>query len=90
MTERSNRTYDSGGSATPDTHTDDLEVATLHESGLTQSLDEAERSERDERADAAHAEANLILIAHPDGKRLGTRLRLTPGSSVEIGRSPPP
>lgn len=32
-------------------------------------------------------EANVILIAHPDGKLLGTRVRMAPGSSFEIGRS---
>lgn len=36
----------------------------------------------------AEAEANLILIAHPDNKGLGTRYLLTHGGSLEIGRSP--
>ena len=89
MTEHSNRSYDSEGPSThPDTHTDDLEIATLHESGLTQAYESSSQQIVDELAGAAQLEANLILIAHPEGKRLGTRVRLTPGSTVEIGRSP--
>ncbi|MPZ20007.1 MAG: diguanylate cyclase [Luteitalea sp.] len=33
------------------------------------------------------AEANLIVIAHPDPRSLGRRYRVTPGSVLEIGRS---
>lgn len=33
-------------------------------------------------------EANIILIAHPEDQRLGTRYRLTPGAALDIGRSP--
>src|SRR5579864_293643 len=33
-------------------------------------------------------EANVILIAHPEQKMLGVRFLLTPGSQLEIGRSP--
>jgi diguanylate cyclase (GGDEF)-like protein len=33
-------------------------------------------------------EADVILIAHPENRRLGNRFRLTPGSTLEIGRSP--
>jgi len=36
----------------------------------------------------AGLEAALILIAHPEHRRLGTRFRLTPGSALELGRSP--
>lgn len=32
-------------------------------------------------------EANVILIAHPEDKRLGTRFRLIPGSLLVLGRS---
>jgi len=32
-------------------------------------------------------EANVILIAHPEDKMLGTRYRLPPNGSLEIGRS---
>ncbi|HSM14543.1 MAG TPA: GGDEF domain-containing protein [Thermoanaerobaculia bacterium] len=33
-------------------------------------------------------EAAVILIAHPENKRLGTRFTLAPGSTLDIGRSP--
>jgi two-component system, cell cycle response regulator len=39
-------------------------------------------------AEAPPSEAMAILIAHPDGKRLGARFPLKPGTSVEIGRAP--
>jgi diguanylate cyclase (GGDEF)-like protein len=32
-------------------------------------------------------EADVILIAHPESQRLGTRYRLSPGTTLEIGRS---
>ncbi len=40
------------------------------------------------RPEAQGVEANLILIAHPDHKHIGARYRLSPGSAIEIGRSP--
>ena len=33
-------------------------------------------------------EAAIIIIAHPENRRLGTRFRLTPGTALEIGRAP--
>ncbi len=33
------------------------------------------------------AEADVILIAHPENQRLGSRYRLSPGTTLEIGRS---
>jgi two-component system, cell cycle response regulator len=33
-------------------------------------------------------EANVILISHPDGRRLGSRFRLVPGGRLVIGRDP--
>lgn len=34
------------------------------------------------------AEANIILISHPQNKNIGRRFRLAPGRGLEIGRSP--
>jgi diguanylate cyclase (GGDEF)-like protein len=34
------------------------------------------------------AEANIILISHPQNKNIGRRFRLAPGQGLEIGRSP--
>ncbi len=33
------------------------------------------------------ADADIILITHPYGERLGSRFRLSPGTNIEIGRS---
>jgi diguanylate cyclase (GGDEF)-like protein len=74
--------------AVPDdreTHTDDIEVGTLRESGLTQSYSAGSGVGR---ARNLPIEANIILIAHPEGKRLGSRIRLSRGASIEIGRDP--
>ncbi len=37
---------------------------------------------------AIGVEADVILIAHPENKRLGTRFRLSPGGALDIGRAP--
>lgn len=41
----------------------------------------------DELAGRPSVEANVILIAHPENARLGTRYRLVSGTTVEIGRA---
>lgn len=71
-----------------DTHTDDLELATIQETGLTQTYETARAQPGGEALEPSGLEANVILIAHPDNRRLGTRYRLTPETSVEIGRNP--
>ena len=68
-----------------ETNTDSIEVSALRESGMTQTY-----------ASGSHpghgrsypVEANIILIAHPDDKRLGSRIRLSRGASIEVGRDP--
>lgn len=69
-----------------DQHTDGIDLGALGTSGLTQHFDSTARNQK--LISQEGIEANVILIAHPDGKRLGTRYRLTPGSTLEIGRSP--
>jgi diguanylate cyclase (GGDEF)-like protein len=66
--------------------TDDIELAALQESGLTQTYDTAEREGLVEDEQEL-LEADVILIAHPENRRLGTRFRLRPGQRLEIGRS---
>lgn len=39
-------------------------------------------------AAALGLEADVILIAHPENRRLGHRFRLSPGGSLDIGRAP--
>jgi diguanylate cyclase (GGDEF)-like protein len=67
--------------------TDDLEVSTLHESGMTQSFDNATKDRGAQGVFLAGSEADIILISHPESQRLGTRYRLSPGTTLEIGRS---
>ena len=69
-----------------DTDTDDIDLSALHESGMTQTFESATR-ERAERLAQPESEADIILIAHPDNQRLGSRFRLSPGTTLEIGRS---
>jgi diguanylate cyclase (GGDEF)-like protein len=75
--------YRDGG----DPSTDDIELASLTESGLTQTYDTAEREGLLEQPARALRDADVILIAHPEGRRLGTRFRLSPGGRMEVGRS---
>ena len=65
-----------------DTHTDDIDLEQLQDVKLT-------KAERISAAGVgASVEANVILIAHPEGKRLGSRYRLGVGTRMEIGRDP--
>jgi len=71
-----------------DPNTDDLELAALHDSGLTQGYDTAEREGLFEDAEPGELlEADIILIAHPENRRLGTRFRLSHGARMDLGRS---
>lgn len=70
-----------------DGDTDDLDLSTLHESGLTQTY-QAETAETEAAQPQPLVEANIILIAHPDDQHLGSRFRLGPGTHLVIGRDP--
>ena len=67
--------------------TDSIDLAVVSDSGLTQTYETASGNQRLVAGAAPEIEANVIVIAHPDGKRLGTRYRLTPGAVLEVGRS---
>lgn len=69
-----------------DIHTDDLDLSAVAASGLTQAYRKPLAGHAADGRQAT-AEANVILIAHPDGRHLGTRYRLGSGEVVEIGRS---
>jgi diguanylate cyclase (GGDEF)-like protein len=58
-----------------------------HEAGLTHTFHTATREHLGQDQGVGEAEADIILIAHPEGQRLGSRFRLSPGSTLEIGRS---
>jgi two-component system, cell cycle response regulator len=72
---------------TRDSDTDGLDLSALHESGLTQTYETANRERFGRGAGMGEVEADIILIAHPEGQRLGSRFRLSPGTTLEIGRS---
>jgi diguanylate cyclase (GGDEF)-like protein len=57
------------------------------ESGLTQTFHSASKERVGQDSGIGDAEADIILIAHPESQRLGSRFRLSPGSTLEIGRS---
>jgi len=82
MTERRSDSRDARYS--PDTDTG--EMASL-ESGTTQTFESATRERSGHGHAVADSEADIILIAHPESQRLGSRFRLSPGSTLEIGRS---
>jgi diguanylate cyclase (GGDEF)-like protein len=70
-----------------DTHTDDIDLTSFSEASVTQPYGSASKALAEAGVGEA-VEANVILIAHPDGKRLGSRFRLRHGSTLEIGRDP--
>lgn len=70
-----------------DSDTDDIDLTPLHESGMTQTFEHASRERSGSGPLHVESEADVILIAHPEGQRLGSRFRLSPGTTIEIGRS---
>jgi diguanylate cyclase (GGDEF)-like protein len=70
-----------------DSDTDDIDIAALQDSGMTQTFETATRERSARGLEVVDSEADVILIAHPDSQRLGSRYRLSPGSHLEIGRS---
>lgn len=73
--------------ATPSRGSDTDELPISHESGLTQTFQSATREHDPDAPSDSDTEADVILIAHPDSQRLGTRYRLSTGTTLEIGRS---
>ena len=89
---RPNEDENGGGRARgmTESSTDSIDLGPLRSdssSGHTQAWQATTISER-RAAGSSEIEANVILIAHPENRTLGTRFRLRPGSVIEIGRSP--
>jgi diguanylate cyclase (GGDEF)-like protein len=70
-----------------DSDTDDIDLSPIHESGMTQTYEGATRERDGHVRSQLETEADIILIAHPESQRLGSRFRLSPGTTLEIGRS---
>jgi diguanylate cyclase (GGDEF)-like protein len=68
--------------------TDGIDLAALQESSTTQTFETSTRERIERGTILAESEADVILIAHPEAQRLGSRYRLSPGTVLEIGRSP--
>jgi hypothetical protein len=62
-----------------DTDTDDIDLSPLHESGMTQTFEQASRDRAGLPQAQLESEADIILIAHPENQRLGSRFRVSPG-----------
>lgn len=71
-----------------ETHTDDVDLKSLQESGLTQTYQPDTSHSEVETTTVPSIEANVILIAHPENRRLGTRFRVSPSETLLIGRNP--
>jgi two-component system, cell cycle response regulator len=71
-----------------DSSTDSIEISALRESSGTQVYEPTTSQVLRSGETTAELEANVILIAHPEHRMLGTRFRLRPGSVIEIGRAP--
>jgi diguanylate cyclase (GGDEF)-like protein len=81
-------TSDSKAGRDMDPDTDGIDLTALQESGTTQSFETATRERIERGVSLPESEADVILIAHPDSQRLGSRYRLSPGTVLEVGRSP--
>lgn len=67
--------------------TDSFKLEGLDERQRTGAVTVTGASATGDEGGGAILEANVILIAHPENARLGTRYRLVSGATLEIGRS---
>ena len=82
------KNHRSGDAVHRDSDTDGIDLAVVHEAAHTHRFQTTARERVERGLAGAEVEADIILIAHPDNQRLGSRFRLSPGSTLEIGRSP--
>lgn len=67
--------------------TDSFRLEELDDRHRTGAITIAQREAAEETYGRPGFEANIILIAHPENARLGTRYRLVSGATLEIGRA---
>ncbi len=70
-----------------DSSTDSIDLSSSEGTGQTQTCDTVDGLMLDRGGVRTDIEANIIVIAHPDDKRLGSRFRMTPGAALVVGRS---
>lgn len=71
-----------------DPSTDSVDIKVLADASKTHTYAALNQGLRDAAPERRPVDANIILIAHPEHKMLGTRYRLAPTSALEIGRAP--
>jgi diguanylate cyclase (GGDEF)-like protein len=54
---------------------------------MTATFETTSRERKLHEVTPIQLEADVILIAHPENQRLGSRFRLSPGTTLEVGRS---
>jgi diguanylate cyclase (GGDEF)-like protein len=54
---------------------------------MTATFETTSRERKLHEVSPIQLEADVILIAHPENQRLGSRFRLSPGTTLEVGRS---
>lgn len=69
-----------------DTSTDSIQIGGLPQ--VERTLDGPTLVDIGAAPASAVYEAAVILIAHPENRRLGARFRVVPGAAIEVGRSP--
>ncbi|MEO8277169.1 MAG: GGDEF domain-containing protein [Thermoanaerobaculia bacterium] len=67
--------------------TDSFHLEELDERARTGAITVTNVESEEDGSGRPALEANVILIAHPENARLGTRYRLVSGAALEIGRS---
>ncbi len=87
MRDRNRRDREGGAGPSAEKPTETFGRPGRHQRDTTQSQPITAITEPGAAAGAS-VEANIIVIAHPRNKLLGTRYRLVKGASLEIGRSP--
>lgn len=76
------------GNDTRDPSTDSLSLREVTAASRNEQLMTISEGSEIPAVPPAGFEADVILIAHPENRRLGTRFRMTPGGALDIGRSP--
>ncbi|MGE5247514.1 MAG: hypothetical protein ACM3L8_04130, partial [Verrucomicrobiota bacterium] len=84
MRDRNKRDREGGAGSPPEKRTETFGRARRPPRDTTQSQPITAITEADALGGAS-VEANIIVIAHPKNKLLGTRYRLVKGSCLEIG-----
>lgn len=84
----SSKAWRRSGGGDSDTHTDDIDLGSVAAESRLTKAEGVPWPGALGPAGGTVVEANVILIAHPEAKRLGSRYRLAMGRTLVIGRDP--